>query len=593
MNAFKKLFRQLIPVAAAVLLLPFYSLTTVHAAQASSQIDAVLVLDVSNSMKTSDPSKIGNEAMKMFIDMLSEQGDQVGIVAYTDSIQREKALLEINSKADKDNLKSFIDQLNRGAYTDVSVGVKEAMQILDDGADPDHEPMIIVLADGNNDFDDESGRTQAQSDADMDKAIKEANDSGVPIYTIGLNADGKLNKEALAELSDLTDGKSFSTNTADDLPQILSEIFASHLELNIVPVDSFTANGNYQDVKITVPNSNVLEANISIMSDKPVEAKLIDPSGKAVSIPSDDVLRSESKSYSLIKLLTPSEGDWTLQVKGVNRDKIDINLIFNYDLSLAMDPLASTTYSKGDTVNINSYLVSGGQKLGDKQQYSNMSAVLLVKDLDTGTIKEIPMDNAGDHFEGKYKIADEHDYEIKVKAEEESFFRETDAVNITAKPGGTSQTTPTQPAAEEDKPFPLLPVLLAVIGLAILLAAAYFILRYLKQANRGFVGQLIIEIRDENTGDKTSPQYKKLSAFKGKLQLHQLLQLAPELKETDKIIFKPGSNDRITLHNGSTCMIEKSGRAIQADGEYELKSGDRIMVSLQQVDKTIFIEYLI
>ena len=40
-------------------------------AQQSSLIDAVLVVDVSNSMKTSDTNKVGNEAMKMFIDMLS------------------------------------------------------------------------------------------------------------------------------------------------------------------------------------------------------------------------------------------------------------------------------------------------------------------------------------------------------------------------------------------------------------------------------------------------------------------------------------------------------------------------------------------
>ncbi len=126
-----------------------------------------------------------------------------------------------------------------------------------------------------------------------------------------------------------------------------------------------------------------------------------------------------------------------------------------------------------------------------------------------------------------------------------------------------------------------------------MLAAAYFVLRLLKQANRGFVGQLVIEIRDENTGDKTSPQYKKLSAFKGKLLLHQLLQLAPELKETEKVIFKPGSNDRIVLQNGSSCTIEKSGRAIDATRPLEMKSGDRITVSLKQVDKTILIEYLV
>lgn len=591
MNSLKRMTRHLI-LAAAVLLLPLASLTTAHAAQGASQIDAVLVLDVSNSMSTSDPSKIGNEAMKMFIDMLPKQGDQVGIVAYTDQIQREKALLEIQSSKDKENLKGFIDQLNRGAYTDISVGVKEAVQILADGADPAHEPMIILLADGNNDFDKRSGRTQSESDTDMEKALKEAKDSGVPIYTIGLNADGKLNEAALAKLSDDTGGKSFATDSADDLPKILSEIFASHLELNVVPVDSFTADGSYQNVKISVPNANVLEANISIMSTKPVEAKLLDPSGKEVPIPSDEVLLSKSKSYSLLKLLSPTEGDWTLQVKGVNRDKIDINLVFNYDLSLALDPLASTSYSKGDEVKFSSYLMSGGKKLEDQTQYSNMSAVLLVKDLDTGKTEEIPMDNAGDHFAGTYKIAEKHDYEIKVKAEEASFFRETDAVAITAKGSGPA-TTPSDPAAEPKKAFPLVPVILGVVGLAILLAAAYFVLRLLKQANRGFVGQLVIEIRDENTGDKTSPQYKKLSAFKGKLLLHQLLQLAPELKETEKIVFKPGSNDRIVLQNGSPSTIEKSGRAVDASRELELKSGDRITVSLKQVDKTIFIEYLV
>ncbi|WP_138752113.1 vWA domain-containing protein [Paenibacillus sinopodophylli] len=588
----KRLSRQLL-FASALLLLPFGSFYTANAAQGSSQIDAVLVLDVSNSMSTSDPGKIGNEAMKMFIDMLSTKGDRVGIVAYTDEIQREKALLEIQSASDKTNLKGFIDQLNRGAYTDVSVGVTEAVQILSDGAEPGHEPMIILLADGNNDFNDSSGRTQAESDADMDKAVKEANDSGVPIYTIGLNADGKLNKDALAELSELTGGKSFSTNSADDLPQILSEIFASHLDLNVVPVDSITADGSYQNVNISVPNANVLEANISIMSSKPVETKLIDPSGNEVTIPSDDILLSKSKSYSLIKLLSPLEGDWTLQVKGVSRDKIDINLIFNYDLTLAMDPLAKSAYSKGDTVKFSSYLVSGGQKLKDDGQYSNMSAVLLVKDVDTGSTKEMAMANAGDHFEGTYKIEDAHDYEIMVRAEEESFFRETDPVAITAKSGGAGQTAPSQPDGEASKPFPVVPVVLGALALAAVLAAAFFLTRLMKKANRGFVGQLVIEIRDENTGDKSSPQYKKLSAFKGKLLLHQLLQLAPELKETEKVIFKPGSNDRILLQNGSDCTIEKSGRAIDAAREFEMKSGDRITLSLKQVDKTIFIEYLV
>lgn len=117
-----------------------------QAAQAASKIDAMLVIDVSNSMDTSDKDKIGNEAMKMFVDMLSSSGDKVGIVAYTDKIEREKALLEIRSQADKEDLKQFIDQLSRGPYTDIAVGMKEAVKVLQQGADPAHEPMIVLLA---------------------------------------------------------------------------------------------------------------------------------------------------------------------------------------------------------------------------------------------------------------------------------------------------------------------------------------------------------------------------------------------------------------------------------------------------------------
>ncbi|USB33628.1 vWA domain-containing protein [Paenibacillus sp. YPG26] len=580
------------------LLLPLTGqVQVVEAAQQSSHIDAVLVVDDSNSMNKSDRNKISNEAMKMFIDMLSAKGDKVGVVAYTDRIQREKALLEIQSPSDKEDLKQFIDGLDRGSYTDIAVGVKEAVKVLKNGADPSHEPMIVVLADGNNDFNKASGRTQQQSDQELNQALAEAKQDGVPVYTIGLNADGKLNKAALGAIAQKTGGKAFVTDTADDLPQILSEIFASHLKLKIVPVQSITANGSYQDVTVNVPNASVLEANISMMSSKPVEVKLYDPSGKEVAIPSGDVLMSKSRTYSLIKLLKPAQGDWKLKVKGIAKDKIDINLVFNYDMELAMDQIPAKTYSKGDKIDINSYLISNGNKIQNTNLYQDMNAVLVVKDLDTGKTTETKLGNTGNHFSGTYEIPDRHAYEIKVRAEEKSFYRETPPVKISAKPGGTgAAANPGAGASASDsdkKPFPTLAVILGVLGLAVVLAALYFLLRMWKKANQGFVGQVVIEIRDENTGEKTYPQYKKLTAFKGKFNLHQLLQLAPELRETEKIIFTPGANDRIVLKNTSPNTIEKSGRAIDATKGLELKGGDRLTIPLIGVDKTIFIEYLV
>ncbi|MEK5375302.1 vWA domain-containing protein [Paenibacillus sp. FSL P2-0173] len=563
------------------------------ASPSASKVDAVLVVDVSNSMNTSDPGKIGNEAMKMFIDMLSTQNDKVGIVAYTDVVQREKALLNITSEADKQELKTFIDGLNRGAYTDTSVGVKEAIRILQDGKTAGHAPMIVMLADGNNDFNKTTGRTESQSDQDMAQAVAEAKNSGVPIYTIGLNADGKLNKNKLADIAQQTGGKSFITSSADDLPNILSEIFASNLKLKVVPLQSITANGDYQDVTVTVPNDSVLEANISIMSSKPVDARLIDPSGNTKPIPSSDVLLSKSKSYSLIKLLKPVAGDWKLQVKGVQQDQIDINLVFNYDLELKMDAPSAKSYKKGDAVQIRSYLTSNSQQLQDQELYANMNAVLKVKDLDSGTTNEVPLTNAGDSFTGSYTIPDEHDYELTVRAEEKSFYRETQPVTISAKAGATSGTNTgtTQPITPAEK-SKLMPLILLGLGLLILLVAAYFIWKAVKKANRGFVGQIVLEIRDENTGEKTYPQYKKLNTFRGKFNLHQLLQLAPEFAGTDKVVFTPANQDRIIVRSTPEITIEKSGRAVDTGNGLELKNGDRLTIPLASVDKTILLEFI-
>ena len=286
------------------------------------------------------------------------------------------------------------------------------------------------------------------------------------------------------------------------------------------------------------------------------------------------------------------EGDWKLEVKGVSQDKIDINLVFNYDLELAMDAIPTKTYSKGDKIDINSYLMSNGQKLQDQELYQNMNAVLLVKDLDTGDTSEVKLNNMGDHFEGSYKIAESHDYELTVRAEEKSFYRETQPVKISAKAGASSSGSSTIDQPKDESSTPLWIYVAGAVGLLAVAAAAYFIMTAVKKANRGFVGQMIIEIRDENTGDKTHPQYKKLNAFRGKFNLHQLLQLAPEMKETELIVFTPGTQDRIVLKNNSACTIEKSGRAVDASKGVELKGGDRLTVPLTNVDKTILIEYL-
>ena len=571
--------------------------TSVRAAgpvNSTSRIEGMLVVDVSNSMKSSDPEKISYEAMKMFIDMASFNGDKIGAIAYADSVMREKALVKIRSNQDKQDLKDFIDSLEKYTYTDLSSGVKEAVKVLDSSHEQDYYPLIILLADGNNEMDPQKSRTLEEANRDLEKAIVSANAKGYPIYTIGLNANGTLNKSVLTDVANRTNGQFFEASSADQLPGILSEIFANHLKLKIVPLDPIIGNGQFQEINLQVPNENVVEANISLISSKPVEVKLVNPSGQELAIPSDQVLFSKSKTYSMVKLLKPEQGDWTLKVKGVDKDKIDINLVFNYDLQLKLRSLAKQGYKAGDTLKIDAFFEDNGTAIANNEIYKSMKATLFVKDLDGGKMKEVALNSDHQGFTGEVKLGNASSYEVVVKAEDNSFFRETAPQKIIVQQAAKS------PAAaagkpdntEVDTPFLWLYLVAAVVGALLLGGLVAFLLAKRKQAKRGFSGQIIVEMKDEDTGERTHPQYKKLKGFKGRFRLHQLLSLAPEFAETDQIIFKPAAGDKLVLINSSDCTVEKGGRAVDAKKGFEIKKNDRLRIVLKKGNKSIFIEYI-
>ncbi|MBO0961662.1 VWA domain-containing protein [Neobacillus sp. MM2021_6] len=559
----------------------------------TSRIEGMLVVDVSNSMKSSDPQNISSEAMKMFIDMASLNGDKIGAIAYSDEVMREKALVKIHSEPDKQDLKDFVDSVEKYTYTDLSTGVKEAVKVLGSSHEQGYFPLIVLLADGNNELNPKKSKTVAEADEDLKKAVADARTKGYPIYTIGLNADGKLNKEVLTGVAESTNGKFFEATSADKLPGILSEIFANHLKLKIVPVDQLVGNGDFQDIKITVPNENVLEANISLMSSQPVEVKLVDPSGKELAVPSDQVLLSRSKSYSMLKLRKPVEGDWTLKVKGVPQDKIDINLVFNYDLQLKLAPFAKQSYKAGETVEISAAFEDNGTAISDKEIYKSMNATVYVKDLDKGKTESFALNSGEQGFTGQFKLGASTSYEVVVKAEDSSFFRETEPQKMTVQRSGAAPVT-AKPvvSSEEEQPFPWLYVVGGLVGALVLAALAYLLLEKIKQAGRGFSGQIVVEMKDEDTGERTSPQFKKLKNFKGKFRLHQLLSLSPAFAETEGVVFKPAPGDALLLVNNSNCTIEKGGRAIDAKKGLVIKRNERLRIIPKKINKTIYIEYI-
>lgn len=648
-------------VVILLIIIQIFSINTAYSAvNDSSKMDAVLVLDVSGSMTKSDPKSISFEAANMFIDMCSVQGDRVGVVAYNDKIVQQIPMKEINSAADKSQLKNAISTLPKKSATDIGLGLKTAVEMLDTSHDPSRKPLIIFLSDGKNELG--SSRTKEQSDTDKKEALQIASYKGYKVYTIGLNADGSVDQDELRQISSSTGAKNFITDTPDNLPQILSEIFADNLQLKIVSPGYINGTGDYQNVKITIPDNNVVEANISLLSNNPVEVKLIDNKGVEQSIPSKNILYSTSHSYSMIKILNPNKGDWTLKVKGISGDRIKVNLIFNYNLQLVMDLSKKDKFNKGDNIDVTAYLQSNGQKLQGADSYSDLKGRIIVKDLDKQTEQTIDMTSSADGFKGSFTLGDSKKYEVKVTAEASSFLKESEsyAINIDNRAvvisqtvgdiqifdGGSSQIDLSKVFYDPDgdaitykvssapgdaaalsingsmldiKPqkggstvvtlsaddgrggavsttfkvsfVSIIPYIIGGILLILLLVFLLAVLPYIKKRKRPLVGQLAIEVRDLNTNKASTPQYRRLDTYRGRVSLYQLLQLLPEFKEGEKIIFTRGKNDTLILKNMTGSTVEKTGRLIDTSKGYTFRFGDRFNINLSSSQKSVSVEY--
>ena len=143
----------------------------------------------------------------------------------------------------------------------------------------------MIFTTGNNAIGGVANRTLADIDQDLADIISETQTKGYPIYTIGLNDNGKLNEDYLEKISTDTKAKAFATKDPAELPDILTEIFAAHSNLKVQSLGSMTGTGNFEELIVNIPNGNVLEANLSATSNNPVEFKLVDPNGNDRTIP--------------------------------------------------------------------------------------------------------------------------------------------------------------------------------------------------------------------------------------------------------------------------------------------------------------------
>lgn len=340
-----------------------------------NRLDVILVIDETRSMRTNDPDMLCSQAMKQFVDMLSTNGDQVGVVTYSYKVLDKLTPQVITAENNyKQKIKKFANDriLREGVGTDVAVGLLSAKNMLDQAKRSDANPIIILVSDGENDY--RGDRNDEVSNRDLKKVLE----AGYPVYAIGLLKDG-AQSGYLSKISSSTGGQAYFPKTSKELPDILKDIqnnvlgrVAEKKKLEINPE-------GYTDYPVTVPK-NAYEVNIQAQHLQPIEVIVLDSEGKEVAKDDTDRLQFVTEEgYTNIKLMQPLEGEWKLRIKGSIREEIRVDVIFNYEVFTKLT-IDKAELGKKEGGVFRAKLVVGGDKSIESSAHEGTSAVLKIYD---------------------------------------------------------------------------------------------------------------------------------------------------------------------------------------------------------------------
>lgn len=336
-------------VAAMFLLCPLF--WEVYAEENNGSAEIVILIDTSGSMNWADPAnndgtRITTEAVKSFAFLRPSFTDtHISLVVYNQfvktaltktNVKTEWGITEYINAVDKINKDQIADFKCWAYTTDIGAALQESYQILSKSTAS--KKAVLLFTDGRI----ELGRGES-----IDKSVQMSNDArdkfaeiGIPIYTIGLNADGSVDKNYLEDLSLRTNGKTVIALSAGELIEHFLEIYANLFE--IVPPVINTAEPIPPSGILThtfnIYGQAVKEVNIMFISESVgsvIETvKVITPTGVEIMNDTNKCVLDESAMISNVKLIDPMDGDWKIELIGNPGDIVKISEISLYDLSL-------------------------------------------------------------------------------------------------------------------------------------------------------------------------------------------------------------------------------------------------------------------
>ena len=314
----------------------------------ANRFNVELVLDASVSMNESDARALRFEAIRLFNNLLPNEGNSLGGVVFSTDVDREIGPQPVSGPEEKDAVvRAIRDVPLPGGWTNIGAGLDRALDRLKENGNPELPSVIILLSDGNTAmYSDEL--TKAAADV-RDKAVQRAAEESVPIYSICLNGNGTADLTEMERISGETGGVFTEVRRAEDLNKVF-EVFYGLIygSSSVTLADGVFPPDGILNTPFEVPGFGVEEVNI-VFQGSALEARLARPDGSIY-----DAELQRYDTFSAIKLTDIVPGEWSLQTRGISGDRIRIEVIYNTNLKVTLymnregeqlDPVEPVTFT--------------------------------------------------------------------------------------------------------------------------------------------------------------------------------------------------------------------------------------------------------
>lgn len=462
--------KSFLPGWLAVLLVSALLLGNAHADTGGAGLkpDLRLLIDISGSMKVSDPDNLRAPALDLIVRLLPE-GARAGVWSFGEEVAVlvPHGVVDSNWRSQARDAMARID--NSGQRTNIPAAINAATYDLE-RLDPGYRTSIVLLTDGKVDVAESPMVNAGAARKLLANEAVELGVTGIPVHTIALS--GEADWVFLRSLAETSGGIAEKAEDAREL----GAIFLQSLEM-VAPTARVPMAGS----RFTIDQSVEEFTALVFFPEQAGRLELVSPQGQKYQPgnQSEGVQWFQNQQFALVTVTSPEAGEWRLRAP----DQATVRISVISDLGLGIDP-PPNSMPAGRQAELGLWITNRGAPITDPEVLSAFKLVVEVSS-PSGRLQQIKVSEAYPApVDGEYRVLipvfeEPGRYELMVRLEGQTLQRELPLhIEVAPPPEKATLVTRGQEPPGDDFKAPL--AILAAV-LAMTLCIIWLILRRRKK----------------------------------------------------------------------------------------------------------------